>query len=170
MSNIKIQKAVMEAWQNHKPKLSCQAAWMRLTYCVNFKMKQAKVVLNMNFPPLLGWLVSLSILHPESSSLWEATLFPCCLSMTLPLLHQVYQWIHQKLFMKESRLHLGSSESYGRPQRSHRPVWSGRMCCSYFSCPGFEGFLVWTLLIHKPFLVRASGHLRQIRVAVSLHF
>lgn len=143
---------------------------MRVIYCVNFKMKQAKVVLNTNFPPLLGWLVSLNILSPQSSSLSEVTLFPRCLTVTLHLLHQVYQLIHQKLFVQEIRLHQGSSESHGGTQRSDRPVWSSGMCCSHFPCPGFEGFLVCMLLIQKPFLVRASRHLRQVRVAVSLHF
>lgn len=92
---------------------------------VSFKMKQAKVVMNINFPPLLGRLVSLRIKCPQSSSLSVATLLPCCLSVTLQLLYQLYQWIHQKLFVQESRFHQGSSESHDRTQRCYGSTWSG---------------------------------------------
>lgn len=75
------------------------ASWMMLIYFLNFKMRQAKVGMNINLL-LLYLLISLSILCPQANCPPVVTLFPCCLSMTLPLLYQVQQWFHQKLFVQ----------------------------------------------------------------------
>lgn len=75
-------------------------SWMMLICFLNFKMRQAKVGMNINLLLLLYLLISLSILYPRANCLPAATLFPCCLSMTLHILHHVQQWFHQKLFVQ----------------------------------------------------------------------
>lgn len=70
-----------------------------MVYCVNFRMRQTKGGRQVNFPLLL--LLQLRLLgYPMStmsSYLSVTALLACCLCMTLHLMYQVQQWLHQML-------------------------------------------------------------------------
>lgn len=107
-----------------------------MVYCVNFRMRQTKVGRPVNFPLLLPLLLRLLgyPMSTMSSCLSVTALLACCLCTTLHLMYQVQQWLHQKLFLQESRLSLGSSGSHSRTQRSWGPdpVWWGVSAASPF--------------------------------------
>ncbi|EAW95274.1 hCG2040005 [Homo sapiens] len=106
-----------------------------MVYCVNFRMRQTKVGRPVNFPLLL--LLQLRLLgYPMStmsSCLSVIALLACCLCMTLHLMYQVQQWLHQKRSLQDSRLSLGSSESHNRTQKLRaRPNLTGCVGCISF--------------------------------------
>lgn len=105
-----------------------------MVYCVNFRMRQTKVGRQVNFPLLL--LLQLRLLgYPMStmsSYLSVTALLACCLCMTLHLMYQVQQWLHQMLSLQESRLSQGVQNLIIEHREVKGQTQSDRMCWLHF--------------------------------------
>ena len=105
-----------------------------MVYGASFTMRQTKVGRLGNF---LLHLVQLHLfgypVSTRSSCLSVTVLVTCCLCVTLRLMYQVQQWLHQMLFLHESQFSQGTSESHNRTQKlRERSNLIGCVGCVYF--------------------------------------
>ena len=69
----------------------------------------------------------------RSSCLSVTVLLMCCFCVTLRLMYQVQQWLHQMLFLHESQFSQGTSKSHNRTQKlRERSNLIGCVGCVYF--------------------------------------
>ena len=98
-------------------------------------------------------------------------LLACHICMTLHLMCQVQQWLHQMLSLQESRLSQEVENLIIQNRKVKGQTQSDRMCWLHFLFADSKSFSVCLLsLIHNPFLVIASSNLNQRMVVVLFHF
>ena len=98
-------------------------------------------------------------------------LLACHICMTLHLMCQVQQWLHQMLSLQESRLSQEVENLIIQNRKVKGQTQSDRMCWLHFLFADSKSFSVCLLsLIHNPFLVIASSNLNQRMVVVLIIF